>query len=95
MAHRLVPQISVVSWILVDPCGPTTGPGGEPTAPEEQAYSMSHSGGLCSYGLLLLGDLEGPGSLDGENGEHVYASTGDDWSYSMISMKDPPLKESH
>ena len=25
---------------------------------EEQAYSMSHSGGLCSYGLLLPEALE-------------------------------------
>jgi len=42
---------------------------------------MSHSGGLCSYGLLLLGDLEGPGSLEGENMAKMNASTGDMVSY--------------
>ena len=55
---------------------------------------MSHSGGLCSYGLLLLGDLEGPGSLEGENMAKMFMHRLGRWSL-MISMKDPPLKESH
>ena len=99
VAHRLVTQSWLVPWWVTHAFNPL---------PKEQAYSMSHSGGLCSYGLLLLGDLkrtallmvkmhgqEKTEDMDGY-GWIWMDMDGYGWIWSLvISMKHPLQKESH